>query len=61
MKENFFELRFRKIEMEFQKIQLLFNKFRKQFLNFQLGTVEYSDDFIWKFLRLATRKILPFR
>ena len=29
--------------MEFQKIQLLFSKFKKQFLNFQLQNVEYSD------------------
>ena len=29
--------------MEFQKIQLLFSNFKKQFLNFYLKSVEYSD------------------
>ena len=32
-----------------RKIQLLFSKFKKQFLNFQLESVEYSDICIWKF------------
>ena len=35
-----------------QKIQLLFSKFKKQFLNFQLESVEYSDACIWEFWNL---------
>ena len=45
----FFQLEFCKIKTELQKIQLLFSKFEKQFLNFQLESVEYSDTCTWKF------------
>ena len=43
------QLQFRKIKIELQKVRLLFNKFKKQFPNFQLQNVEYSDTCVWKF------------
>ena len=45
--------------IEFPKIQLLFTKFKKQFLNFQLQSVEYSDTCKYlEILKLVTRIIL---
>ena len=44
-----FTYTFVKLKIESQKIQLLFSKFKKQFPNFQLQSIEYSDTCIWKF------------
>ena len=40
---GFIQLQFCKIKIKFQKIRLLFSNCKKQFLNFQLQNVEYSD------------------
>ena len=44
--------------MEFQKPKLLFRKFEKQFLNFDLKSVEYSDTNYLKMLNILTVIIL---
>ena len=36
----------------FKKFSYFYDKFRKQFLNFQLQSVEYLDTCIWKFKNL---------
>ena len=38
-----------------QKIQLVLSKFRKEFLDFQLESIEYFNTCIWKFRNLQQK------